>query len=71
MPTIRIQEVHSNVYKVPKARLMEMFLTPNGLSAANLKNFYYDTNEDALVFELAETVTTPVVNYSSANLTGP
>lgn len=71
MPTIRIIEEHSNVYKVPKAKLLELFLTPNGLNAASLKSFYYDTTEDALVFELAETVTTPVVNYSSINLTGP
>lgn len=71
MPQIQIIEEHSNLYKVTKAKLIEMFLVPNGLNIANLKNFYYDTAEDALVFELAETISTPNVNYSSVNLTGP
>lgn len=71
MPLITVTHRVGNKYFVPKAKLIEMFLTSNGINTNLLQSFYYDTTTDSLVFELNDVVTNENVNYSSGDLINP
>lgn len=72
MPLITIRQVTpGKEYRVPKAKLIQMFLDANGLSINDLQSFSYDATNDELVFVMKDVTAPLTVNYSSANLTTP